>query len=368
MRILFLTHYALPHIGGIETAVAALRGELARRGHEVPHIASDALGHGEPATTNGVVRVRAFSAPLEARGVPWPVFGPELLAVLRREIARADVVHGHGYLYQPVVAGLLAARLRRRRPRTVLTEHVGRVPQRTALLGLVQDAAIAVAGRTSAHAADAVVVLNDRLAAELRALRPQAAIHTIPNGIDTETFRPPATAGERALIRRRLGWDERPRVLLVGRLTERKGIDLTLAATRAARGAFQLVVAGPGRLRAAAPEVEVLGPVPRALLADLYRAADALVLPSAGEGFPIAAQEAAASGLPVVLARDPGYREHVAAAPGAFRLVERTPAALAAALAGLGPVPADATAAARRAFGVASAADAHERLYDALCG
>ena len=106
VRILFLTHYALPHIGGIETAVEALRTELSGRGHEVRHVACDALaGPGQPlvpsaaVATNDVVRVPAFSAPLEARGIPWPIFSPRLIAVLARELRRADVVHGHGYLY-----------------------------------------------------------------------------------------------------------------------------------------------------------------------------------------------------------------------------------------------------------------------------
>ena len=372
MRILFLSHYALPHIGGIETVIGTLREELARRGHEVRHVASDVLaspGQPDPPAVNGdagVVRVPAFSAPLEARGVPWPVFSPRLIGTLRRELAWADVVHGHGYLYQPVVAGLLAARARRR-PATVLTEHVGRVPQQTTIRTALQDAAIAVAGRASVRAADVLVALNDRLAGELRALAGRAPIVKIANGVDTRCFRPPAP-GERERLRSELGWDGRRRVLLVGRLTERKGIDAAVAAARRAGGDFELVVVGPGRLRAGGDGVRVLGAVPRVRLASLYRAADALVLPSFGEGFPITAQEAAVSGLPVVLASDPSYGEHVAAAPGAFRLVDAAPAALAAALRTLGPGDPATTAAAREAFSISATADQHERLYRRVAG
>ena len=233
-----------------------------------------------------------------------------------------------------MVAGLVAARVHPRRPATVLTEHVGRVPQRSARPTVVQDAAIASVGRASARAADALVVLNHRLAAELRALAPGRPIETIPNGVDTGAFRP-AAPGERERLRRALGWDDRPRVLLVGRLTERKGVGRALAATHAAAGAFELVVVGPGKLRTTQPGVQVLGPVTRARLAELYRAADALLLPSSGEGFPISAQEAAVSGVPVVLSRDPGYGDYVAQAPGAFRLVQPTPESLCAELANL---------------------------------
>ena len=35
MRILFVSHYATPHIGGVETVIRSLRRELRRRGHDV---------------------------------------------------------------------------------------------------------------------------------------------------------------------------------------------------------------------------------------------------------------------------------------------------------------------------------------------
>ena len=44
LRILFVSHYALPHLGGIEVVVDALARELATRGHSVVHVASAARG------------------------------------------------------------------------------------------------------------------------------------------------------------------------------------------------------------------------------------------------------------------------------------------------------------------------------------
>jgi len=43
----------------------------------------------------------------------------------------------------------------------------------------------------------------------------------------------------------------------------------------------------------------------------LLQAADALAVPSVGEGFPLIAQEAMACGLPVLLANDPAYERYV---------------------------------------------------------
>src|SRR5205814_5728233 len=97
-----------------------------------------------------------------------------------------------------------------------------------------------------------------------------------------------------------------PRVLFVGRLVAKKGVDVAVHAARAAGGAFELAVAGPGTL-APAPHVEALGALPRERVAELYRAADAFLLPSRGEGFPLTIQEAMASGLPAFVLDDPGY-------------------------------------------------------------
>ena len=90
-RILLLSHYALPHLGGIEVVVDALARELGRAGHEVVHVASDGRRQGETVpepTAYRVIRVPASNL-LERLGVPYPVFGPRLLGVLRREVAAA---------------------------------------------------------------------------------------------------------------------------------------------------------------------------------------------------------------------------------------------------------------------------------------
>ena len=171
--------------------------------------------------------------------------------------------------------------------RLVLTEHVGHVAYAQPALDRIQALAIGSlwtrvgAARPGSRGAQREGALGDGRP------RRRGPVVTIANGVDTAAYRPPEP-GEREALRAALGWDERPRVLFVGRLVAKKGIDLAIGAAQRAAGAFELVVAGPGRAPEVLPaSVRVLGAQPPARVAELYRAADALVLPSHGEGFPI---------------------------------------------------------------------------------
>src|SRR5690349_23099005 len=112
LRILFVSHYALPHLGGIEVAIDAMARELTGRGHEVTYLASDAVRADErdagppPDGPYRVVRVPAINVVEDRLGVPYPIFGPRLLRELRRELARAEILHAHGFLYMNAVAAL----------------------------------------------------------------------------------------------------------------------------------------------------------------------------------------------------------------------------------------------------------------------
>jgi glycosyltransferase involved in cell wall biosynthesis len=102
-------------------------------------------------------------------------------------------------------------------------------------------------------------------------------------------------------------------VLFVGELVAHKRADLAIAAALGAGRRIKVVGAGPEleRLRSRhGPEVEFLGRVGDAELADLYAGAAALVVPNVEE-FGIAAVEAQAAGRPVVALDAGGTRETV---------------------------------------------------------
>lgn len=167
-------------------------------------------------------------------------------------------------------------------------------------------------------------------------------------GIDAARFHP----GDRAAARASLGMDDAPAILTVGALIARKGQALVIAALPALPDVhYWLAGAGEeeARYRALARELGVearvhfLGPVANADLPQLYRAADAVVMPSASEGLANAWVEALACGTPIVIS-DAGGAAELVTSPRAGRIVERTPQAIAEAVQALlaaPPAPAD---------------------------
>ncbi|MDX1447959.1 MAG: glycosyltransferase [Acidimicrobiia bacterium] len=145
---------------------------------------------------------------------------------------------------------------------------------------------------------------------------------TSPPGVDHAVFAP----GDRDGARARVGFGPPPVLLYAGRIQPLKGVDVALGAFALIREVIPeasfVVVGGPSgaqgaeelaRLRTMASSignVEFRDPVPHDDLADHFRAADLLMLPSRSESFGLVAAEAQSCGLPVIAARTGGL-EHV---------------------------------------------------------
>jgi glycosyltransferase involved in cell wall biosynthesis len=144
-----------------------------------------------------------------------------------------------------------------------------------------------------------------------------------------------------------------PLVLAVGRLHPQKGYDVLVEALPLLGDAV-VAVAGDGplaaELRAAAPQVRWLGR--RDDLADLYAAADVVVLPSRWEARSLTAQEALRAGRPLVATAVGGLPGLLG--DGALLVPPGDPVALARAVRGLLDDPAAARALAERGRAVAS--------------
>ncbi|MCO4772030.1 MAG: glycosyltransferase family 4 protein [Deltaproteobacteria bacterium] len=301
MHVGILSHNFPPHPGGLEVMVMNLARGLAGLGHQVTLVSSaweDARG---VSVEHGVTVHRLPTLHhTEGFGVPYPVqFGPGWSAV-RDALRSADVLNAHGALY--VTSQVAAGMARKRGTPLVLTDHVGILEYEQRHLNVAQKLAWATLGRFVLQTAQAVTTYNGRVADFLRSQPPHHEPRFIGNGVDMKTFAPRDQEQRRA-ARGRFGIPPDDVVgLFVGRDTPKKNLPAVL---NCARDGYSLAVCGADR---ALPEDVVnLGLQPYDAMPDLFGCVDFMVLASIGEGFPLAIQEAMATGLPVVVLWDEGY-------------------------------------------------------------
>lgn len=172
-----------------------------------------------------------------------------------------------------------------------------------------------------------VIAISSAIAEELASFGiPERKIARIPNGVDTETFRP-ADAVERTQLRAELGLRDMPTLLFVGAVIPRKRPHLLVEAAAIARQKgveCQVVLAGPNdhdpeytaQIRETAKSLKVdrtlIMPGLCRNVSSLYRAADMFILPSAKEGMPNAVLEAMASGLATIVTPFDGVGDVIA--------------------------------------------------------
>lgn len=266
----------------------------------------------EPAPGVTVVGLPAAAgAHLKKEELPRAV--PEFAALVREHPAfdPAGIVHSHYWL-----SGAAAELLRGEAGPWVHTMHTTAARKHRHSPGAPVDLRRAEAEHMIAHSADALTANTQADRAELLLDMDASAerVRVITPGIDTALFRPDGPAAEWPLA------CAGPRLLFAGRIQPYKGPQVAISALgRLARSGDggSLVLLGdrsgagaqdPAALAAAAgvgARVLALPPVPHAELANWYRAADAVLMPSRHETYGLVAAEALACGTPV-LAHDVG--------------------------------------------------------------
>lgn len=330
---------------GLRRLVAAAR----RQGHAV-HLVGAAQP--TPIPEDEVVRIpSALSASLPIYPeMVWSV--PELPPLVEHLARTADVVQVStpGPLG---LAGLIAARMLRR---PVIAQYHTEVAEYAArMTGMpMLGAIVAPIVGWFYQQADLCLAPSDAVVQRLAGLGVAAhRIARVRRGVDLSLFDP--ARRDRA----RFG---APTVLYVGRLSREKNLETLFAAWEIVHRTHpeaRLCVVGDGPLRhmVQRPGVVAYGPAYGEELATLFASADLFAFPSETETFGNVVVEAAASGLPSVVAAAGAAHEHVIAGETGEVVDGKDPAAFAAAIARLLGDPL------RRAR-MGAAARAHALSYD----
>ena len=253
-----------------------------------------------------------------------------------------DIVHTHNP--KPGVYGRILSRLAGV-PMVVNTVHgLYATPDSPLLKRLVVYGLEAIASRFS----DAELIQNpeDLELLRRRRLVPVSKLRLLGNGVDLQRFNPDRVRDMRTAARLELGLDgDDIAIGMVGRLVAEKGIPELIEAARMLGPSVRVLVAGPNdpaKDDAISPELLEEGRVAGVSFVGMredidvfYSALDVFVLPSHREGFPRAAMEAAASGLPLVLTDIRGCRQVVEDEVNGLLVQVRSPEQLAGAMSAL---------------------------------
>ncbi len=324
--------------GGLNVYVVEVAKRMAARGVEV-EIFTRAVSRDAPPVAELVPGVLVRHVPagpfeeLDKADLPAQLCD-FTLEVLRTEAAyapgRYDLVHGHYWLSGQVGA---AVKERWGVPLVQSMHTLGRVKNASLARGDRAEPQARLRGEADViNVADRLVANTDEEARQLAGLygAEPARIWTVNPGVDLTTFRP----GPAGAARRKLGLPIDGLVIVfAGRIQPLKAPDVVLRATaalvREAPGlAHKLTVAfvgGPSGAGRADPDqlalqaqalgiaglVRVEPPCPQPELADWYRAATVVMVPSYSESFGLVAVEAQACGTPVIAASVGGLRTAV---------------------------------------------------------
>lgn len=304
-RLLLVTHYFPAHRGGVEIVAGELAARLSSQ-FEIQWLAADC---DKPPNLEGIrSEGQAAWNKLERLGLPWPIWKRKAWSALWRAVRNADLVHLHDYIYPSNMVALALARLYRKP--VVITQHIGDIEYRNPLLRFTLRQVNRVVGRHLLCRADQVIFISPRVKTLFERFTPfKRAPLFWPNGVDLATFHPLDNA-RRQSLRARLGAaPEQVVVLFAGRFVEKKGLAFIhqLAQRQAGWRWWFAGWGNPGPYDPRGwnlPQTHVWHDRQGAGMAELYQAADVLVLPSYGEGFPLVVQESLACGTPVVISAE----------------------------------------------------------------
>jgi glycosyltransferase involved in cell wall biosynthesis len=312
MKILILTHYFQPHIGGIEIVAYNQAKEIVRRGHQVTIITSKIGEEAEQEIIDGikVIRVKALNFFENHFGVPYPIFYPKLLLRLKEEIKDSDLINTHGIVWMQSFFGAIISRIFQKP--IVLNQHNTYINYKNPILRLIEKIADNTIGRYTLNSADHIVAVSEETKKYVLSIAKKLNnISILYNGVNFKRFKP---IRNKKIVRKKFKINPEVFICLtIRRITFKNGIDTFLQVAKffnKKREDILFVLGGKGPdtdiVKKYIKEnhlsnVKLIGFISDEELPYYYALSDIFILPSkTGEGFPMVVIEAFASGLPVI--------------------------------------------------------------------
>jgi D-inositol-3-phosphate glycosyltransferase len=319
MKILIVSHYFIPHIGGIENVVYNQAKMLTKKNHNVTIITSKLANNKDIEFKDGIkiIRIPVNNFFAEKFGIPYPIFSPRIIKTIKNEIILADIVHAHGHVYLP--SFISAIYTQKNKKPFFVTQHNTFIAYKNPLFRYLQILADRTIGHyTLSQANKIIVVSNESKKYVNEIIKKNKKIILMYNGVDIFRFKP---SKNKQKTKKNLGIPDKFVCLSVRRITFKNGIDTLLhtALKLINNNNIFFLIGGNGPDYKKAQQfinnnnlknVKLLGFIANNQLAKYYAASDIFILPSKkGEGFPLAVLEAFACGTPVIATRSGGHVE-----------------------------------------------------------
>ena len=319
-KLCIVTHTFLPHVGGIEIVVNEQSKRLKTKNFD-PTVVTNRIETSKHYSVDGVPVDCYESLNTGFRlGIPYSIPTVPSFPTFVKAIKASRIVHAHGH---PYLTSLTAAKLAKICDKPfVLTQHNTFIDYNN-IFDHVERLNDLTVGRLNLALADKIIAISSATKDYvLRLGAKPSKVKVIYNGVDLARFKP--VEAKRAQMRKKLGIPKNATVVLtVRRLVYKNGIDTLIesannSAKKNPRIVFLVVGKGPDienvRQKIAqlglSSNFKLAGFVSDVDLPAYYNAADLFVLPSkSGEGLPLVALEAMASGLPVIATDVGGIRE-----------------------------------------------------------
>lgn len=318
MRILQVTlgFYPAQNWGGPVKIVYENSKELVRRGHQVTVYCTNLLNKVEKIQPGTFERnmdgIRVVY--MDTINFSWwpgtlgPIWIPDLVSYLNREIHNFDVLHLNGYRSPLILIPAQAAR-RMRKPFVMQPHGTMQVIINTFFLKRVYDRLL---GKRELDGVGALIALQESERAQALAYGiPEKKIEIVPNGLALNEF---DVLPEKGAFRRKYQIDPmKTMILFLGRINKKKGADMLVNAYASMDYPnTHLVIAGPddGQLDEVkslikknnlGSSVTITGLLTGADVNAAFYDADLFVLPCRTDTFPTTIMEACLMGTPMVI-------------------------------------------------------------------